>query len=286
MAQKLLLQLDTDAIANSFDTIVGYDGGADHVIVHGGINPQNVGVLVDGCIFTRGSHEKQFTAIFVGGSNLAAGQALFDAVKKKFFAGFRVSVMLDSNGSNTTAAAGVAYLIRHCPAAGKRAVVLAGTGPVGQRAAALLAREGAEVTITSRVLARAQAACDAIQTRFAVSCRPAQGDTPLTRAALMEGAHIVYAAGAAGVQLLHESGWADNHTLQVLCDANATPPLGVEGVDMTDKAREKHGKIVFGGLGFGDFKLKLHRQCISRLFEQNDLLLDAENIYEIAKTRL
>ena len=36
---------------------------------------------------------------------MIAGEALFKAVKKRFFANFRVSVMLDSNGSNTTAAA-------------------------------------------------------------------------------------------------------------------------------------------------------------------------------------
>ena len=71
-------------------------------------------------------------------------------MKKKFFGPFRVSVMLDSNGSNTTAAAGVALLAKAKKLKGKKAVVLAGTGPVGMRAAALLGKEGAEVTITSR----------------------------------------------------------------------------------------------------------------------------------------
>ena len=33
----------------------------------------------------------------------------------------------------------------------------------------------------------------------------------------------------------------------------------------------------------GALKLALHRACIARLFEQNDLLLDAEEIYGIAK---
>ena len=31
-------------------------------------------------------------------------------------------------------------------------------------------------------------------------------------------------------------------------------------------------------------KLALHRACIARLFERNDLVLDAEEIYAIAKT--
>jgi len=101
-------------------------------------------------------------------------------------------VIFDSNGSNTTAAAAVAWLAHGRSLAGKRAVVLGGSGPVGQRAAVLLAREGASVCITGRKRAVAQAACDSI--------------------------------------------------------------------------------------------LALHRACIARLFERNDLLLDAEEIYAIAKT--
>ena len=151
--KKLLYQLDTDFHPAVFDNVVAYDGGADHVTAYGGVTPANVGPLVDGAIFTRAPKEKKNTAIFVGGSNMADGEALFKAVKKKFFANFRVSVMLDSNGSNTTAAAAVAWLVHAAPGqslAGKRAVVLAGTGPVGQRAAVMLAREGARVAITSR----------------------------------------------------------------------------------------------------------------------------------------
>ena len=106
--------------------------------------------LVDGTIFTRGGKDKQNTAIFVGGGDMTKGEALFAAVKKKFFGPFRVSAMLDSNGSNTTAAAGVALLAKAKTLKGKKAVVLAGTGPVGMRAAAFLGQEGADVAITSR----------------------------------------------------------------------------------------------------------------------------------------
>jgi hypothetical protein len=112
--KKLLFQIDTDPIPAVFDTVVAYDGGADHVTAHGGITPDNVGPLVDGTIFTRSPKEKRFTAIFVGGSNLAAGEALLKAVQKKFFSNFRVSVMLDSNGSNTTAAAARGLSAEEC----------------------------------------------------------------------------------------------------------------------------------------------------------------------------
>jgi Methylene-tetrahydromethanopterin dehydrogenase, N-terminal len=129
--KKLLLLLDTDPIPNVYDIFVGYDGGADQVVSYGGIAPGNVGVLIDGAIFTRGPDQKKRTAIFIGGANMTAGEELLTAVTKHFFGNFRVSMMLDSNGSNTTAAATVAQIGKIVPLAGKKAVVLAGTGPVG-----------------------------------------------------------------------------------------------------------------------------------------------------------
>jgi methylenetetrahydrofolate/methylenetetrahydromethanopterin dehydrogenase (NADP+) len=141
--KKLLFLFDTDPYASVFDTVVGYDGGADRVTGYANVTPDNVGTLVDGTIFTRGGKDKQNTAIFVGGGDMAKGEALLKALQKKFFGPFRVSVMLDPNGSNTTAAAGVALLAKATKLKGKKAVVLAGTGPVGMRASALLAQEGA-----------------------------------------------------------------------------------------------------------------------------------------------
>ena len=110
--KKLLFLLDTDPFTSVFDTVVAYDGGADRVAGYAGVTPDNVGPLVDGTIFTRGGKDKQNTAIFVGGGDMGKGEALFAAVQKKFFGPFRVSAMLDSNGSNTTAAAGVALLAK------------------------------------------------------------------------------------------------------------------------------------------------------------------------------
>jgi methylenetetrahydrofolate/methylenetetrahydromethanopterin dehydrogenase (NADP+) len=280
--KKLLYQFDTDAQPAVFDNVVGYDGGADHVTAYGGVTPGNVGALVDGAIFTRSPKEKKFTAIFVGGSDMAQGEALFAAVRKKFFANFRVSVMLDSNGSNTTAAAGVAWLAHGRSLAGRRAVVLAGTGPVGQRAALLLARAGARVALTSRSLARAQKVAQALGERFEVEAIEAVDNAARARA--VEAAQIVFATGAAGVNLLDEAAWQDSPTLELLCDANATPPLGIEGVGTADKAAVRHGKTVWGAIGFGALKIALHRACIARMFESNELVLDAEEIYSIAKT--
>jgi methylenetetrahydrofolate/methylenetetrahydromethanopterin dehydrogenase (NADP+) len=282
--KRLLYQFDTDALPSVFDNVVGFDGGADHVSAYGGVNPGNVGGLVEGAIFTRGAKDKKNTALFIGGGNMAVGEAVLGAVREKFFGKFRVSVMFDCNGCNTTASAAVAWLAHGRSLAGKRAVVLGGTGPVGQRAAVLLAREGADVTITGRKLGVVQAACGSLQARFGVAVRAVEAPSNAERGAAIEGAHIVLATGAAGITLLEEWQWRHSAALELLADANASPPAGIEGVGQSDRGAVKHGKTLFGSLGFGALKLALHRACVARLFEQNDLLLDAEEIYAIAKT--
>jgi len=281
--KKLLFQFDTDTYPSVFDTVVGYDGGADHVIGHGGLTPDNVTALVEGTIFTRAPKDKKNTAIFVGGSDIVAGQALFTAVQKHFFHGFQVSVMLDSNGSNTTAAAAVAKLVISGTLAGKKAVVLAGTGPVGQRAAVMLAREGAEVSLTGRTMARAVQACDNMKARFGVDITPIEALDNDARANAIAHANIVIATGAAGIELLTAEQWQNNPNLEMIVDANATPPLGIGGTDMMDKGIDRHGKIVWGAIGFGALKLALHRACIAQLFTDNTQVLDAENIFALAK---
>ena len=282
--KKLLYQFDTDPLPSVFDNVVAFDGGADHVTAYGSVNAKNVAPLVDGAIFTRAPKDKKNTAIFIGGGNLAQGEALLDAVRARFFAKFRVSVMFDCNGSNTTASALVAYLAHGRNLSGKRAVVLAGSGPVGQRAAVLLAREGAQVTITGRKLAVVQAACDAIKARFGIEVRALEASSDQDRGAAIQGAHIVAATGAAGITLLQAEQWQRSESLELLADANTSPPAGLEGVGMSDRGASSHGKLLFGPLGFGSLKLAVHRACIARLFEQNDLVLDAEEIYGVAKT--
>jgi hypothetical protein len=281
--KKLLFLFDTDPFVSVFDTVVAYDGGADRVAGYAAVTPDTVGPLVDGTIFTRGGKDKQNTAIFVGGGDMTKGEALFEAVKKKFFGPFRVSAMLDSNGSNTTAAAGVALLEKAGSLKGEKAVVLAGTGPVGMRAAAFFGQEGADVAITSREQARAANAAKAIEQRFGVKVTPLEAADDAARAKAVHDADIVFAAGAIGVQLLKAADWQNNAKIKMLADVNAQPPLGIEGVEATDKAKERSGKIVFGALGIGGLKLKLHRGCIGKLFETSEGVLDAEEIYALAK---
>jgi hypothetical protein len=282
--KKLLLQLDADKHPSAFDRIVAYDAGADEVLSYGGVAPGDVAPLVHGAIFTRGPAELARTAVWIGGSDAAAGEALLDAARKAFFGPFRVSLVMDANGCNTTAAAAVARLAGVLDLKGARVAILAGTGPVGVRAAVLFAREGARVTLTSRSVARARAAADQLQARFGVEVTPAEAADDGGVARALEGAAVCLTAGAAGATLLRRAIWSRHPTLVALADVNAVPPLGIEGIEATDKATERDGKKVFGALGIGSLKMKVHKACVARLFQRNDEVLDVESIYAVARS--
>ncbi len=108
--RKILLQLDTDPHASVFDRVVAIDAGADEVFSYGGVKPEHVQALVHGAIFTRGARDLKHTAIFIGGSDVAAAEALLREAMRHMVPqyGLRVSIMFDANGANTTAAAAVA----------------------------------------------------------------------------------------------------------------------------------------------------------------------------------
>ena len=282
--KKILIQLDSDRAPSVFDAITAYDAGIDELLQYGSIEPREVRDLVYGAMFTRGPADLSNTAVFIGGINVTKGEAILRETVAAFFGPLRVSVMLDSNGCNTTATAAVVKVISTVPVQDRKVVVLAGTGPVGQRAAALLAREGANVTLTSRTLERAQAACAALSERFSVTVTPAAVADVAATARILEGACAALCTGVEGVMLIPESVWKDHPTVRVLADVNAVPPLGVEGTKAHWDGKDINGKLLFGALGIGGLKMKVHKRSIARLFERNDLILDAEEIMVCARS--
>lgn len=281
--KKLLIQLDSDKHPSSFDRIVPYDAGVDDVLSYGNVAVEDVEGLVQGAFFTRGISDLKNTAIWVGGSNVPTGEKLLEAVKKAFFGPFQVSIMLDSNGCNTTAATGVAKIVKALDVNGQRVVVGAGTGPVGMRAAGMLAGEGAKVILTSRKLDRAQAAAEAVNQRFGVEVEGAVLADDDSARQVLEGAVALFTCGAAGAQLVSKAVWSSIDSLKLIADINAVPPLGIEGIDMNDNGEEREGRISFGAIGIGGRKMKVHRTCIQKLFEANDVTMDAETVYQVAK---
>jgi len=281
---KILIQLDGDPHASLFDAVVAIDAEVDHLLQYHSVQPEQVQSLVHGAMFTRGPQDLNCTAVFIGGSNVAHGEALLQAVTKCFFGPLRVSVMLDANGANTTAAAAVLAAGRHVDLTSAEALVLAATGPVGQRVVRLLARSGCHVRVGSRDVQRAAAVCEQVRSTVpdARLSACATGDARQTAAAL-EGEAVVIAAGAAGTELLAADLRAACGSLRVAVDLNAVPPAGIGGIKPTDKAVQRDGAICYGALGVGGTKMKIHKAALQRLFVSNDRVLDAEEIFEIGR---
>jgi hypothetical protein len=285
--RSILIQLDSDAHASVFDRVVAVDAGVDELFSYGGVQPAHVQALVHGAIFTRHPRDLKRTALFIGGSDVAAGERLLQEALRHMIpqAGLRVSVLLDPNGANTTAAAAVHVAGKHLALSDTAALVLGGTGPVGQRVARLLAREGAKVRVGSRQLARSAAVCETLRGRLAgAEVEPFATGTPAELAHAVEGQTLIVAAGAAGAVLLPKTVRLACPTLRVAIDLNAVPPLGVEGVGAVDTGVEHEGVTCYGAIGVGNTKMKIHRAAVARLFDSNDQVLDAEEVFAIAAT--
>ncbi len=282
----ILIHLDTDPLPNVFDRVVAVDSGVSHLFSYGGVTPANVMNLVHGCIFTRGPKDLHRTAIFVGGSDVAAGEMLVAAIRSHLIpeARLSVSIMLDSNGANTTAAAAVLAASKHLDLATTPSLVLGGTGPVGQRVARLLAKRGGHVRIGSRTADRAEAVAASI--RAAVPGAGVEGVSVGSSAdgpKALEGRTLVIAAGAPGAMMLPKKVSETSKTLQVVIDLNGVAPAGIEGVELPDTAKDRGGRICYGALGVGGTKMKLHKAAIQHLFTANNLILDIEEIAALAE---
>jgi hypothetical protein len=284
--KRILIQLDTDEHPSTFDAIVAHDADVDVLLSHSGVDPKSAKGLVQSAVFTRGPTDLSNTAVWVGGSSVRDGEKVFDEVQKAFFGPFKVSVMIDSNGCNTTAATSVALLAKQVDLKG-RTVAIVGAGAVGLRAATLLRGEGCDVTIVGIPSShfgggdyhRARGLTTAEELELPIA--EPQDDDELAK--VLEGASIVMAAGPAGIELLPKAIWAKLGDAEVLVDYNAAEPLGIEDSDAQDDFEERGGKKVLGALAVGGPKMKVHKACIRKLFESNDVILDAEGVYAVAK---
>jgi hypothetical protein len=100
---------------------------------------------------------------------------------------------------------------------------------------------------------------------------------------VLAAADLVVAAGAAGAVLLDAAGREAARSARVLIDLNAVPPAGIEGIIATDKARPDRAAVVYGALGVGGLKMKIHKAAIQQLFSAHDAVLDAEELLAIGE---
>ena len=280
---KVLLQLDSDQNASSFDSLVAIDSGVDHLLTYGGINEDNVVSSVHGAMFTRGPKDLASTAIFVGGSDVRAGERIAAVIQKCFFGPIRVSMMLDPNGANTTAVSAVLTAQRHLDFNGAEVVVLGATGPVGNRISRLAANAGARVRVVSRRQEKADELVELLKVATnSEKLTPVQASDFAGIQRAIDGANVVFAAGAAGVELVTAEQVAEGSAI-VWIDLNAVPPAGIAGIPATAAGEELNSKIIYGPIGVGGPKMKIHKEAIRQLFESNDRIFDVDEIYQLGK---
>jgi hypothetical protein len=95
---------------------------------------------------------------------------------------------------------------------------------------------------------------------------------------------VIVAAGAAGSPLLDASGRALAARARLIIDLNAVPPAGIAGIAPGDKARQDGAAVVYGALGVGGLKMKIHKGAIDRIFASTDAYLDAEALLAIGES--
>jgi hypothetical protein len=283
--KRILIQLDTDPQPSVFDAVVAIDAGVDQLLPYGNVKPEQVRDLVHGAMYTRGPKDLRHTAIFVGGANVSHAEQIFAIVRETMFDPFRVSAMLDCNGANSTAAAAVLSAAKHVSLDGATALVLAATGPVGQRVSRILANEKSRVYVSSRTLERSQECVDRLVSEGTIESRLiaiATHDQAWFKKAIHE-SDLIIACGAAGIRLFTAEQLREAKRARVAVDLNAVPPLGIDGIDMTDAGLDRDGRIDYGALGIGRLKMKIHKAAVAALFESNEKSMDSQEMMTVGR---
>ncbi|MDZ4850506.1 MAG: NAD(P)-dependent methylenetetrahydromethanopterin dehydrogenase [Pirellulaceae bacterium] len=285
---RILIQLDTDVHPSVFDGVVAVDAGIEHLFQYGNVKPESVRALIHGAMFTRGPGDLHRTAVFVGGSDVEVGRNVAEAARLACFDPFRVSIMHDSNGCNSTAAAAVLCAGKHLEFRNSSSLVLAGTGAVGQAVCRLIAAQGGKVVLASRKLQRAVECC-ANLIRLGVPSellRPLSTDDSKALQSVLASVDSVFGCGAAGAELLTSEQLGQANQLRTAVDLNAVPPAGIPGIQITDQAVHRKSRIDYGALGVGGLKMKIHKSAIRELFTANHHFLDAQRMMEIGQNIL
>lgn len=287
--KRILAYISPERYASLFDLIVAYDAGADVVVPYCNIDLDDMRDMVHSCVFTRHPTDLENTALFVGGHDVDKGEELMNKVVESFSElpdAFRVSIVADPDGAYTTSSACVVKIKNSCEGnlSGLNATILAGTGPVGQRIAVLLAKEGCNVTLTSRKLDRSENSCRVIKEKYGVDIKPFEARDDESTEEAVSNSDVVVATGPEGVVILPKSIWSKFPRLRVMADVNAVPPYGIEGVDARDDTEVDEGKRGIGALAIGNLKMKCHHTIVKKLFEEKGLILDLEGVYKIAES--
>jgi methylene-tetrahydromethanopterin dehydrogenase len=257
-----------------FDINMAADAGYQIVVPYSEVGLDQITGLTQDTIFSRGPKGVARTGIFIGGRDALLAADMLERATAAMVKPFVVSLMADPSGAYTTAAAMVACveaaLKRTHPQglSGQRVVILGGTGPVGRIAGVIAAQAGAEVALSSRHgIAAAEQAARATGERFGVTMHGVAGGDAAAVHASIEGADVLLACAAAGVQAVSSDALAGAHRLKVAADVNAVPPAGIAGIGVMDDAKPLAGTnaLGIGALAVGNVKYQTQHRLLVRM---------------------
>jgi methylene-tetrahydromethanopterin dehydrogenase len=290
----ILHMLTTEKNLSPFDVNMALDAGWTAAIPYLHVETGEVQALVQDAIFSRGPKGVKRTGLFIGGRDAKAAVDMLRAARKSMVPPFEISAFADPSGAFTTAAAMVAAAERelnnkfHTDFAGKNVLCLGGTGPVGQIAAVLAAKAGATVKIIGRQLEKAQNVANLCNAEFGDGHVNIDADADANKGELIKTADVVFATGAAGIQLLSAELVAAAPDLKVAADVNAVPPAGIAGLDPfhdgTPIEGSGSGAVGIGALAIGNVKYKTQAGLLARMREtEKPVYLSFDDAFALAR---
>lgn len=293
-ATPILHMLDPRKHVSPFDVNMAADAGFKVIVPYTNVEVADVTPLIQDAIFSRPPDYGVRTGFFFGGKDAIMALDMIDAAKKAMVPPFECSVFADPAGSFTTAAAMVACVERVLKNKfnrgwkGANVTVFGATGVVGFASSIIAALEGAHVRLVAhRGVDRVIKSAAVSKERFGVDLEPVAGETPEQKRDIIANAEIIFAAAAAGVQVVSKDDKEIAKKLLVVADVNAVPPPGVDGMELFMDGAQLPGSTALGvgALAIGDIKYK----CESGLFKQmlssdKPLALDFRHAYAMSKT--
>ncbi len=292
-ATPILHMLDPRKHVSPFDVNMAADAGYKVIVPYTNVEVADVTPLIQDAIFSRPPDYGVRTGFFFGGKDAIVALDMIDAAQKAMVPPFQCSVFADPAGSFTTAAAMVACVERVLKFKfgrtwkGTKVAVFGATGVVGFASSIISALEGADVQLVAhRGVERVIKSAAVSKERFGVDLEPVNGETADQKRDIIMNAEVIFAAAAAGVQVVSAEHKALAEKLLVIADVNAVPPPGVEGMDLFMDGAPLPGcnALGVGPLAIGDIKYKTESGLFKQMLSSDTpLALDFRHAYAMAK---
>jgi len=292
--QFILHMLTTAKNLSPFDVNMAMDAGWVAAIPYINVEPSEVKGLIQDVIFSRSPKSLKRTGIFIGGRDTKQARDMLKMAKNSMFSPFEVSVFADPSGAFTTAAGMVAAVENklhtqfNTTLDGQNLLALGGTGPVGQAAAVLAAQAGANVTLVGRQAEKTQHVVDLCNDEFGEGKIAIKAGLDADKGELIKTTDIVFATGAAGIEILTAEQVASATQLKIATDINAVPPAGIAGLDAFNQGDQIEGSVSgaigLGALAIGSLKYQTQSQLLKQMLESDQpVFLHFEHAFKVAR---